>query len=211
MFVGMRLRTYFSLHHAQMAAFHARSAAAIELDGSEETAVAMSAHVSGAVICAGAFIDATANEHAENDKKPRTVMRGMPAALLRINELLEDAGKPPIPHTNVRWQAAHTLIDLRNRLIHYQHDWLDAGTANMVGANNLYDSTLQPRLESAFAFLPSTHHYGPRFLSPECAAWAINTATAFLDEFYVRLGQKPNHDHLRPRIEVQRPAQPPLT
>jgi hypothetical protein len=60
-----------------------------------------------------------------------------------------------------------------------------------------------PGRQTAFSFLPATHHYGPRLLAPECAAWAINTATAFLDSFYTRMGQTPNHEHLRHRIEVQ--------
>ncbi|MCC4607784.1 hypothetical protein LL967_07860 [Xanthomonas campestris pv. zinniae] len=204
MLTGMLLRTYFSLHHAQMAAYHARTAQSLKLDGSEENAVAMSAHVSGAVICAGAFIDATANELWEDDRRPRKDIRGVPASLLRLNELLENAGVAPIEHAEDKWKAAHTLIDLRNRLIHYRHDWLDSGTENMVGPNNLYDSELRQRLEASFGFLPVSTHYAPRFLSPDCAAWAINSATEFLDHFFSRLGTTPNHDHLRHRIEVQR-------
>lgn len=194
---GMLLRTFFSLHHAQMAAFHARSAAEIELDESEETAVAISAHVSGAVMCASGFIEATANELTERD--------GQGNALLRFNAILAAAGAPEFDQEDTTWQGAKTLLDLRNRLVHYKHDWLDSGTKDMVGANNLYGSALYPRLQTAFRFLPATHHYGPRFLSPECAVWAINTATAFLDKFYMRVGQTPNHEHLRHRIEVQRP------
>lgn len=205
MVIGMLLRSYFSLHHAQMAAYHARMAQSLELDGSEEAAIALGAHVSAAVISAGAFLDATANEVAENDARPRSRATGIPASLLRLNELLEDANVPQIDHTDVRWIEAHTLIDLRNRLVHYKHDWLDMGTADMVGENNLYDSPLQARLEASFSFLPTTVHYIPRFLSPDCAAWAINSAAAFLDEFFLRLGQTPNHDHLRHRIEVDRP------
>lgn len=205
MVIGMLLRSYFSLHHAQMAAYHARMAQSLELDGSEEAAIALGAHVSAAVISAGAFLDATANEVAENDARPRSRATGIPASLLRLNELLEDANVPQIDHTDVRWIEARTLIDLRNRLVHYKHDWLDMGTADMVGENNLYDSPLQARLEASFSFLPTTVHYIPRFLSPDCAAWAINSAAAFLDEFFLRLGQTPNHDHLRHRIEVDRP------
>ncbi len=204
MLTGMLLRTYFSLHHAQMAAYHARTAATLELDGSEENAIAMSAHVSGAVICAGAFIDATANELSENDGRPRKDIRGVPASLLRLNEVLHDAGVATIEQDNERWKAAHTLIDLRNRLIHYRHDWLDSGTENMVGQNNLYDSALRPRMEASFVFLPASTPYIPRFLSPDCAAWAINSATEFLDDFFSRLGKPPNHDHLRHQIDVHR-------
>lgn len=75
----------------------------------------------------------------------------------------------------------------------------------MVVANNLYGSALYPRLQTAFRFLPATHHYGPRFLSPECAAWAVNTAAAFLDAIYTRVGQATNHENLRHPIGVQRP------
>lgn len=94
MVIGMLLRSYFSLHHAQMAAYHARMAQSLELDGSEEAAIALGAHVSAAVISAGAFLDATANEVAENDARPRSRATGIPASLLRLNELLEDANVP---------------------------------------------------------------------------------------------------------------------
>jgi len=69
-----------------MAAFHARSAAEIDLDGSEETAVAISVHVSGSVICASAFIEATANEFTERD--------GSGNSLSGFNAILADAGGP---------------------------------------------------------------------------------------------------------------------
>lgn len=202
---GMLLRSYFSLHHAQMAAYHARMSRNLDLDGTEEMAIALEAHVSAAVISAGAFIDATANEVAENDAHPRNRAKGVPASLLRLNELLEDANAQQLDYTDPLWMDAQTVIDLRNRLIHYKHDWLDAGTENMVGENRLYGSPLQSRLEAAFEFLPTTVHYIPRFLSPDCAAWAINSATAFLDEFFARLGRTAHHDHLRHRIEVERP------
>ena len=205
MLTGMLLRSYFSLHHAQMAAYHARTSRNLDLDGSEEAAIALGAHVSAAVISAGAFIDATANEVAENDAHPRNRAKGLPASLLRLNELLEDASAQQVDYTDAIWVDAQTVIDLRNRLIHYKHDWLDMGTKNMVGENSLYGSPLQSRLEAAFEFLPTTVHYIPRFLSPDCAAWAINSATAFLDEFFARLGRTANHDHLRHRIEVERP------
>lgn len=201
---GMLLRSYFSLHHAQMAAYHARTSRNLGMDGTEEMAIALGAHVSAAVISAGAFIDATANEVAENDARPRNRAKGLPASLLRLNELLEDANVRQIDHTDALWMDAQTVIDLRNRLIHYKHDWLDIGTEHMVGENCLYGSPLQSRLEAAFEFLPTTMHYIPRFLSPDCAAWAINSATTFLDEFFSRLGRTANHDHLRHRIEVER-------
>ncbi|UKE46250.1 hypothetical protein [Xanthomonas cerealis] len=205
MVIGMLLRSYFSLHHAQMAAYHARMAQRLELDGSEETAIALEAHVSAAVICAGAFLDATANEVAENDHRPRSRSKGAAVSLVRLNELLEDVNADLIDAADARWVDARTVIELRNRLVHYKHDWLDIGTENMVGENNLYNSPLQARLEASFSFLPITVHYIPRFLSPDCAAWAINSATAFLDEFFLRLGRTANHDHLRHRIEVDRP------
>lgn len=150
-------------------------------------------------------MDATANEIAENDKKPRVPVKGQPTTLLRLNELLEDGGAAPIGHADVLWGNAQTLVDLRNRLIHYKHDWLDIGTDGMVGPDYLYGSSLQERLVRSFKFLPDTVRYIPRFLSPDCAAWAIESATAFLDEFYIHLGRAPFHDHLRHRIEVSRP------
>ncbi|EKT4096548.1 TPA: hypothetical protein UM521_004393 [Stenotrophomonas maltophilia] len=205
MITGILLRRYFSLTHAQMAAFNARAASVLNLDGSELSSIAMSAHVSGSVISAGAFIEATANEIAESDSRPRRNVAGMPSSLLRLNEIIEDAGAVPIEHSDSRWIAARTLIDLRNRLIHYQHDWLDSGTENMVGPGNLYSSELLERLQASFEFLPTSEHKTPRFLSPDCAAWATSSAIDFLDEFYRRLGKTPNHDHLRNSITVERP------
>lgn len=166
----------------------------------------MSAHVSGSVISAGAFLDATANELKENDARPRRSIAGMPSSLLRLNEIIEDAGAVPIEHSDHRWRAARTLIDLRNRLVHYQHDWLDSGTENMAGPRNIYSSDLWKRLQESFEFLPATEHNARRFLSPDCAVWATSSAINFLDEFYSRLGKTPNHEHLRNSITVERPS-----
>lgn len=204
MIFGVRLRTYFSLHHAQMAAYHVRAAQSLEVNESEEVAIALSAHVSAAVICAGAFMDATANELSENSRRPRKDVKGFPAALLRLNELLQAASVSAIDYADPLWVNAQTLIELRNRLIHYEHDWLDEGTANMVGPGALNGSPLQAKLRAAFEYLPSTVSYIPRFLSPDCAAWAVQSSIAFLDEFYSRLNQTPNHGHIRERIEVSR-------
>ena len=203
--VGVRLRTHFSLHHAQAAAFHAQQAAAIQLDGSEEAAIALGAHVAAAVISAGAFLEATANEIAEDDSRARKHVQGQPPSMLKLNEHLAAASKTQIAHDAPVWQSARTLLDLRNRLVHYTHDWLDSGTENMIGDKALTRSDLLPRMEAEFEFLPSPAHYVPWFLSPDCAAWSINTAVAFVDEFFRHLDVVPFHEHLRQRIEVQRP------
>lgn len=202
---GILLRTYFSLHHAQAAAFHAREAAGIELDDTEEAGIALGAHVAAAVISAGAFLDATGNEIAENDERPHRRNRGQPAALLRLNEHLESNGAAAIDHADAHWRSAKTLLDLRNRLVHYSHDWLDSGSEGMIGEKALTRSDLLPRMKAEFEFLPPHgHRYIPWFLSPDCAAWAVNTAVEFLDEFFRRLRMQPFHDHLRHRIEVRR-------
>lgn len=193
---GILLRTFFSLHHAKSAAFHARQAASIELDGTEETAIPLGAHVSAAVISAGAFIEATVNELTEKDEYG--------SALDRLNKHLLQNNANAILDSDPHWRSAKTLMDLRNRLVHYTHDWLDIGSDHMVGSKALSRSDLLTRMQGEFAFLPPSEHHIPSFLSPDCAAWAICTATAFLDEFFQRLSAQPFHDHLRDRIEVKR-------
>lgn len=175
-FFGMLLRTNFSLHHAQAARFHACQAAGIELDGTEAKAIALGAHVSAAVISAGAFLEATVNEISENDE------RG--GALDRLNKYLKNHNANCILDSDPRWQAAKTLMELRSRLVHYTHDWLDSGTDNMIGNKALTRSTLHTRMKTEFAFLPPTEHYIPPFLSADCAAWSICTAVAILDVFF---------------------------
>lgn len=194
---GILLRTFFSLHHAQAASFHARQAIGITLDGTEETAIALGAHVSAAVISAGAFLEATVNEISESDERS--------GALERLNTYLMAHNAQCIPKSDPRWQSAKTLMELRNRLVHYTHDWLDDGSDHMIGDKALNKSTLLSRMQAEFVFLPPPGHYIPRFLSPDCAAWAIGTATTLLDEFFQRLGRQPFHDHLRDRIELERP------
>jgi hypothetical protein len=199
-FMGILLRTHFSLHHAQAASFHARQAAGMVLDGNEETAIALGAHVSAAVISAGAFLEATVNEISESDQ------RG--GALERLNTYLKAHNAQCIPESDPRWQAAKTLMDLRNRLVHYTHDWLDEGSDHMIGDKALNKSALLTRMQAEFAFLSPPGHYIPRFLSSDCAAWAIGTATALLDEFFRRLNAQPFYDNLRDRIEVKRQRSP---
>lgn len=196
MIVGMLLRTHFSLIHAQMAAFHAHAALALEMDASEEVAIAMAAHVSSAVVCSGAFIEAAANEITEED-----YVKGR-GALDRLNDVLIQGGKVSIQDDERVWSNAKLLVELRNRLIHYRHDWLDVGTDNMVGAKALSRTDLQTKLAEEFAFLPASVVYIPRFLSPGCAAWAVQTATGFLDCYHERMGAVAFYDHLRDRIRV---------
>lgn len=202
MIVGMVLRTHFSLIHGQMAAFHARSALALEIDASEDVAIAMAAHVSSAVIFSGAFIEATVNEITEQDREPGN------GALQRLNSVLIKGGKEPIPECGSTWLNAKLLMDLRHRLIHYRHDWLDDGTDNMVGPNALSRTDLQPQLKGAFEFLPPSVVHVPRFLSPACGVWATRTATDFLDCFHDRLGTVASYDHVRDRIMVDGPGNP---
>ena len=202
---GVRFRTAYSLHHAQSAAFDAKQAALLPIADSEKSGIPICAHVSAAVISAGAFLEATGNELAENDGRPKRSVKGQPSALLNLNEHLVRQGKTPIPYAHDRWVAAKTLLDLRHRLVHYCHDWLDGGTDNMIGETALVKSDLLPRMKSQFEFLPSPSHYVPWFLSPDCAAWSVNTATSFLDEVFLRLEVDASHDHLRHRIEVERP------
>lgn len=193
---GILLRTFFSLHHARSAAFHARQAASIELDGTEEKAISLGAHVSAAVISAGAFIEATVNEITESDEHG--------AALDRLNKHLVQKNANAILDSDGCWRSAKTLMDLRNRLVHYTHDWLDIGSDHMVGSKALSRSDLLTRMQLEFVFLPPSEHHIPSFLSPDCAAWSICTATAFLDEFFLRLGEQPFHNSLREFIEVNR-------
>lgn len=198
---GLLLRTFFSLHHAQSAAHHARSAVATPLDETEDAAIAIGASVAAAVISSGAFIEATANEITQSDSRPRKLVRNQPGALLRLNEYLIGSQRLPIDHQTPLWLSAKTLLELRNRLVHYTHDWLDSGTANMIGKNALSRSELLPRMQKEFEFLPVTVIYIPRFLSPNCAIWALNTSIAFLDEFFLRLEQQPSYDHIRYRLD----------
>ena len=202
---GLLLRTFFSLHHAQAAAFHAKEAIIVQMVESEETGIPLGAHVSAAVISAGAFIEATGNELTENSDRPKKSIKGQPLALLKLNEHLLREGKTPIPESHELWVAAKTLLDLRNRLVHYCHDWLDAGSDNMIGESALTRSDLLHRMQAQFKFLPSPSPYVPWFLSPDCAAWSIKTATSYLDEVFRRLDIPAFHNHLRNRIEVDRP------
>lgn len=201
---GLRLRTYFSLHHAQASAFHARQALVVRVVDSEETGTPLGAHVSAAVISAGAFLEATGNELCESADHPKKRVKGQPSALLKLNEHLVGEGKAPLPYDHSLWVAAKTLLDLRHRLVHYCHDWLDGGTDNMIGDTALVKSDLLPRMQAQFEFLPPPSPYVPWFLSSDCAAWSVNTAAAFLDEVFHRLGTPAFHDHLRHRIEVNR-------
>lgn len=202
---GVRLRTFFSLHHAQAAAFHAKQAALLPEADSEESGIPMGAHVSAAVISAGAFLEATGNELSESAGHPKRPVKGQPSALLKLNEHLVLQGKAPIPYTHDQWIAAKTLLDLRHRLVHYCHDWLDGGTDNMIGETALVKSDLLPSMKLQFEFLRSPSPYVPWFLSPDCAAWSVNTASALLDEVFLRLEVDAFHNHLRHRIEVERP------
>jgi len=104
--------------------------------------------------------------------------------LSRYNLVLHLLGKDRLDRGAQPWQHAALLVKLRNALVHYKSKW---GT-------QLEDS-------KTFAAIIRLNHARPPFipangvnffphqcLSAGCAAWAVDTAVAFLDAFYVHLG-----------------------
>jgi hypothetical protein len=225
--VRIATRTYFSGHHIQAAAFFAREARRLEVAAAGTRPVFSPDHrgyVVGAILSSAAFLEAAINElftDAYESHQPR--LQGLPAntitlfsrmwehgiprtarysTLEKYGVALSLAEKPPMKKGIPPWQPTSILIKLRNALVHYEPEWMVADASNEPS-----EPQLAKLLRGLFSPNPLTGagnpFYPDKTLGHGCAAWAVDTALSFAEDFFPRLGLNPPHDRVRTNLSTQ--------
>ncbi|MBA3580199.1 MAG: hypothetical protein H0W42_09470 [Gemmatimonadaceae bacterium] len=229
--VRAELRTSFSIQHIQSAFFFARQCKVIEEahDGSYDAPSIANcrAYATGAVFAAVAFLEATAGELFVDASEPDGgLLKGQSpevchtfaeawskslskksAALPKLEQALELAGTPKICaasrfNTEGRtYDDAKLVIELRNKLVHYEPACLPAELADRNPTAPRYE--FAERLRGRF---PESRLMGAgnplfqKILGHGCAKWAAESTLALADDFYSRMGIKPRYNHVRPEL-----------
>jgi hypothetical protein len=200
--VTIRLKTHFRVQHMLAAAYFTRKAFDIESNHTElvdgELSVAHRGYVTGAVLSAVASLEATINElyidaQAANSPTFQDVEPIIPRSLAAENwEVLEQdpildkyqkalslAGKPESNRGASPYQEVHSLIKLRDALVHYKPEW---------DTDQKEHKKIESRLKSRF---PPNPFAGPndaffpkKCLGHGCAEWAIKSSIRFIDGFF---------------------------
>ena len=107
---------------------------------------------------------------------------------------LRDKLSDEVVHYKPKWdpkaqpaQDASFLVKLRNEIVHYKSKWgrkmeMEEETKKLLESFRQKRHPRPPFIVSGMNFFPH------EILSATCAAWAVDTAVAFLDMFYGQLG-----------------------
>ncbi len=203
-------KAHFAANHLIASAFFARRCGELERlhsSPSEEIQAEHRSCVTGAVLCAASALEAKINEVFLDgiDKNPHTFKvrdeRAMEvmaefwpelenkrySTLRKYQIALAIFGKPTFKAGAPLYQAVDDLMQLRNALVHFKPEWTtESGEHHKLEARLIRKFTANPFAPKAAEFFPR------RCLSHGCAAWAVDSVLAFIDEFENRLqlGQK---------------------
>jgi hypothetical protein len=120
--------------------------------------------------------------------------------LHRYELILHLLRRPALNRGGSPFQSADLLIKLRNELVHYKSKWQEE-----MERQKLFARLKQLRFQKPPFITEDTSFFPHKCLSASLASWSVNTAVAFITEFYVRLGiENPIKDYAE-RIEVPVP------
>jgi len=215
-------RFYFSIQHIQSAALFARQSAAVETDWNKtgdtnQLYSSLVAYAIGAVFNATAFLEALINELlADSVENHEGHVKGLDAetlallaemwklgiprragypTLMKFQVALSLARKPSFDLGLSPFQAANTLVQLRNDLIHYEPAWVvetDTSAPETVSTPQLVRN-----LEGKFAPSPMPLSSFLKVLGHGCAQWSVRSSLAFADDFFTRMGLPAPYEHVR--------------
>ena len=186
----------------------ARLCAEAEADTDGRRGYEVRGHALTAVTSAVAFLETTVNEVLEHAADPRSAgsdlsestvetMRALwrgeefdkASIFLKYQVALTAAGQSLMNPGENPYQDADLLVRLRNRLMHYKPKWqLVHGTPGDVKP-----SSMEKQLKNKFPPNQLTKRsraawYPDKCLGAGCAQWACDTAVAFVDAWWSRMG-----------------------
>jgi len=119
--------------------------------------------------------------------------------LSRYETILHLLRRPPLDRSAQPWQDAALLVRLRNEIVHYK-----AKPGRELERTKFIRALQDKRMDNPPFLDPNLSFYPHRCLSASCAAWSVETGTAFLDAFFERLGAgnslDPFRHWIRPRL-----------
>ena len=226
MIVGISLQTYYSIRHAQSAAYFAQQATSVENRSSDETGnreAILEAYVASTLFSSVAFLEALANEMFADAAQPGGGhLSSLPEAaialiaelgeteavqkapvLSKFDLLLRGAGKVPLPKSGAPYQVTATLIRLRNEIVHYKASFFDVGSEGMVRPGSFHHSNLPKQIKDLFPHRTDAKgSMATRWMSSGCARWASTSAISHADAVFEALGMNPYYNHVRQTLSI---------
>lgn len=112
--------------------------------------------------------------------------------LTRYRTILHLLQKPELDCSAQPWQDAALLVRLRNEIVHYKSkSGGELARVKFIRALENKNMPSPPFHDGRLDFFPH------RCLSASCAAWSVESGTAFLDAFFEHLGAGNSLDQVR--------------
>ena len=215
------MSTYLSIHHAKSAAHFARLAARVENSDCISSTSEIGIYVGASILSSVAFLEATINElfaEAENDPnkwlenisdESKRLIKTLSAleAIERSSIIdkyeifLVSAGFEPVLRGSTESQNAKALIVLRNSITHYKAAWLDSGSKELMRNGSSYKGDYWVNLNKLV--FGKDHNCKPhKWEQKEYARWACESAFAFVEAIFGRIGSKSNIEHIKDDLSL---------
>jgi len=175
------------------------------------------ADITAAVFSAWSFVEATINEFFWAARENRKALEGLSPGIItelgkagpapavekdpnrrtleKYQRALEVAHKDLFSKGVPPYQQAFLLSRLRNRLIHFEPEWVKEEPQELEkDLKGKFD--LSPFHASGALFFPH------RCLSHGCADWALKSALRFVDAFYDKIGIKSKYESVRSGLNI---------
>jgi hypothetical protein len=175
------------------------------------------ANITAAVFSAWSFVEATINEFFWAARENREALEGLSPGLItelgtagpapaveedlhqrtleKYQKALEVTHKDLFSTGASPYQQAFLLSRLRNRLIHFEPEWVREKPQKL-------EKDLKAKFDPS-PFYPSGSLFFPhRCLSHGCADWALKSALRFVDAFYDKICIKPKYESIRPSLNI---------
>lgn len=116
--------------------------------------------------------------------------------LYRFDMILHLLEKPSLEKGSHPYQSAALVVRLRNELVHYKSRWgVDMESNKLHAALQLLQHKPPPFIDRNSSFFPHL------CLSADCAAWALKSTVAFLENVYESLGVPSRFESYRSRLD----------
>lgn len=115
--------------------------------------------------------------------------------LSRFELILYLLRRPPLDRGHEPFQSASLVVRLRNEITHYKSKW-----GQDMESSKLFASLKGLRHKPPPFISPDANFFPHQCLSAECSAWAVNSAVAFLDAVYCKLGVASRFENYRDRV-----------
>lgn len=220
---SIKILTYYSIQHLQTAEYFTQRAARLErrikkdIFNSSLNSV-IQGYSASTLLTTVAFLEALANEifadaHLPDGGNLRKLSESERQAICQIgdkqtfdkmkplckyNSILQAVNKNRISLGSNPGQDMSTVIKLRNELVHYKAELFDSGTT--VRSGTFEQRKLLDKIKGRFEPIPGTNLNSSGWISAGCSEWAVKSAVAYTDRFFVELGIDPIYEHVRPKI-----------